>query len=143
MKKTILGLMALVVLATSCKKEDTEQAQPVTTEAVMGAYNITKVEATISGIRGDMTAQWYSDNGMGECAKDDITTFQSNGVYDVSEGNIACDPVNETSGTWSVSNGAMQVDGEPVEVEFFSGRTLRMALAYNGTDKIIYTYTRK
>ena len=98
---------------------------------------------TISGIRGDMTAQWYSDNGMGECAKDDITTFQSNGVYDVSEGNIACDPVNETSGTWSVSNGAMQVDGEPVEVEFFSGRTLRMALAYNGTDKIIYTYTRK
>lgn len=135
--------MALVVLSTSCKKEDKEESQPVTTEAVMGAYTVTKVEMLVSGIRGDVTAEWFSNSGMGECSKDNITTFQNNGVYDVSEGNVACNPANETSGTWSVQNGGMQMDGEVVEVEFFSGRTLRMALAYNGTDKIIYTYTRK
>ena len=143
MKKAILGLMALVVLSTSCKKEDTEESQPVTTEAVMGAYTITKVELTMSGIRGDVTNEWYGDNGMGACAKDDITSFLTNGIYDLSEGNVACDPATETSGTWSVTNGAMQMDGEAVEVEFFSGRTLRMAMAYNASDKIIYTYTRK
>ena len=144
MKKTILGLMAFVAITTtSCTKEDKEEAQPVTTEAVMGAYTITKVEATIGGVRGDMTATYFSNNGVGECAKDDITTFAANGIYTETEGTVMCDPATDNTGTWAIENGTLKMNAEMVEVDFFSGRTLRISEVYNGTDKIFITYTRK
>lgn len=144
MKKTILGLVAFVALATtSCTKENKEEAQPATTEAVTGAYTITKVEATVNGVRGDMTSTYFSNNGVGECAKDDITTFAANGMYTETEGTVMCNPPTNNTGTWAIENGTLKMNTETLEIEYFSGRTLRISEIYNGTDKIYITYSRK
>ena len=147
MKKAMLGLMAFVVLATtSCKKEDMEPPVPLTSEALIGHYTITKIESSIGGMRGNITDQMYSKDFMGECARDNVTSFLSTGVYEVTEGNVSCDPPADEIGTWSIGeDGSMKMDMEPVEVEFFSGKTLRVAflMPNSTTDKFIFTYTRK
>ena len=99
MKKIIMialiGAIA-VVSFQSCKKDDSGSSS---SGSVEGSW--IQVGATSDGVN-----TWNDPDEWDDCEKDDVTTFKSDGKYEVDEGATKCDPadpqINE-SGTWSLS----------------------------------------
>lgn len=143
----------VALLLASCGKEavEPEKEEPenkpetITKEAVIGTYVITKVEASASGKRSDITNDWFGSYA-GECSKDDVTQFKPDNSFVVMDGTIACDETTDDTGTWDVINAtALRWDADTATIEAFNSATLRIVspVYSSAQNKIIFTYTRK
>jgi hypothetical protein len=99
MKKVfILFGLALVVLV-SCKKSNNDCN--LSSASILGNYKITSMFETSNG----QTIDVFNDSTYTEpCSKDDIFTFNSNGVFTQSEGAVSCSPSNTFSANWSLNS---------------------------------------
>lgn len=130
MKKVFFALSALVVLATACGKDD-EKAVTPTKDNLVGSYKTTKLTMTSNGQTVDIT---NNDMFTESCERDDIIKLNSTGTYDVVDAGVQCDPTSDDSGTWSLTNSTtLTLDGAPVTIKSFNGKTLEIEESYSGT----------
>jgi hypothetical protein len=121
MKKTILSVIVLTVLITSCKKEEsTPGSCTVSSTSLTGTYKPTglKYKASSSAPEQDFFAMLES------CEKDDIIKLNSNGTMDYQDVNSVCTPSGSYSSTWSFSGTTFTMDGTPGTIQSFNCKTL-------------------
>lgn len=131
MKKLLIITSALVVVFSSCKKDDPLPTCNLDNNGILGGYKVTSIlyKANATAPELDIFALYDA------CEKDDIITFVSNGVYTVTEGATSCTPTNADSGTWSLSGSTLTLDGtEGGVVSNFScsGFTMTQTIASTG-----------
>ena len=148
-----LGVLATCVLA-SCHKKDgalpptdetTTPPQEVTKENLIGSYLVTKVEGRTSAQRSDITDTWFSSYA-GNCAKDDLTTFNPDESFIVQDGTMVCNESTDDTGTWKLLNKTqLKIDSDTAEIEAFTGSILRIVspIYSSAQGDIIFTYTRQ
>lgn len=146
MKSTLTAFLAIVLFAAVSCKNEKDAPREVTPENLAGSYKITKIEVKVGGVKEDVTAEWFSNEIEGECAKDNITTFSPNGTFMVAEGTLNCNDRRLDKGTWAVTNrNTINVDDLPVTVDIFTDKTLTIVEDYSSANmqsQIIKTYTR-
>ncbi|MBK8502717.1 MAG: hypothetical protein IPL46_11140 [Saprospiraceae bacterium] len=101
MKTTMLLIMSILLLASSCRK-DNEDAIDRSKMLTEGAWQINAltIEPAIDWF-GTTVTNVYAQ--LPSCVKDNLTIFKTNGVVNYDEGSSKCDP-NEpqtTTGTWA------------------------------------------
>lgn len=123
MKKTILALSMLVVLA-SCKKDKDEPAAITPTVAnLTGNYKITA--STMTG--GGSTVDIFNNDMFYEpCMRDDIYRLNANMSYAITDAGTVCNPPGDYSGgTWALtSTSTIDMDGEEFTIKSWNGTTL-------------------
>ncbi len=115
MKKTILGLMAVVTIFASCKKDKTEASLPVTKENVTGSYTIVSVTSkTAATPEKDVT-----NDIMEPCEKDDVIMPKVNNEMEYLDAGTKCDPDGSYSDTWSLA-------GDVISADSYSGKVISL-----------------
>ncbi|MFN3446535.1 MAG: hypothetical protein ACK44D_12405 [Bacteroidia bacterium] len=97
MKKTILGVILLTALVSSCKKNEGAKTESKTDILVKSAWTMdsygvdTNMDLILTG----------SENETMACTKDDTYSFSANGTLVRNHGSLKCssEPATET-GTW-------------------------------------------
>ncbi len=97
MKKIVLGLISLTLLATACKKD--KDAPAITVQNVAGNYKITAATSTPSA--GGQTTDEYAL--FMSCEKDDVYKLSASGTFEYADAGEICDPAGDWSGDWSIS----------------------------------------
>ena len=155
MRKSYLALsvLAVFILASCHKKEEalppteetTTTVPEVTKENIIGSYLITKVEGRTSAQRSDITDTWFSSYA-GNCAKDDLTTFNPDESFIVQDGTMVCDESTDDTGTWKLlSKTQLKIDSDTAEIEAITSSSLRIVSPVYSSPQgdIIFTYTRQ
>ncbi len=123
MKKVILGLFALTLIATSCKKG--KDAPAITKENLAGSYKLTALSAKFGSLpEADVFAE------MEACEQDDIYKFNLDNSFDILDAGTACDPTTEYSSDWALSGTQITIDGEVATVTNWDGTTLEVTGSY-------------
>ena len=121
MKKLLIGLFALSLLATACKKD---KAVPITKENIAGSYKV--------------TAAVYKETGMAEedsyldwpaCEKDDIEKFILDGAYQHIDAGSVCDPAQDSESTWTLVGETLTIGEQSYAVSKFDGSTMELTLS--------------
>ena len=120
MKKTLIAFVAIVSLATSCKKEK-EEAKAVTKENVAGTYKIASVKMQLNGgAEQDITSTYYD-----ACELDDQQTLKTDMTYLNVDAGTQCMPAGDITGTWDLPNSTTIVlDGFSFTIKSFTGTQL-------------------
>lgn len=121
---TLLVFAAAMVAISSCKKDDNNSSTPsnnATKKELLTAKKWKGTGLTLGG--ADVWAQ------LDDCDKDDIHTFQANGVYIEDEGATKCgpsDPQVITTSTWAfIENDTKLVyDGDTAKINELSSTKL-------------------
>jgi hypothetical protein len=124
MKKTLLSTLTLSIILFSCSKDDIDSKPE---ELTNGSWKLT-------GYQTDYDKDGvYEENTyamLGDCQKDNIHTFLSNGDVTQDEGPSKCDDASPqtTTLTWSFQdNGAsLQWGGVKHTIEELSATTLKL-----------------
>lgn len=143
MKKVLFALSALVILATSCKKDKDDDAQVTpTTQNLAGTYKVTKIEMQVTGQPAvDMTSQFNSQ--LEPCQKDNVHKLNADLTYQWVDAGTKCDPDESYSDTWSLTNSTtIVVDDATYTIKSFNGSTLVLSEDMGGA-ATIYTYVKQ
>jgi hypothetical protein len=142
MKKVLFALSALVVLASSCKK-DKDDDGPVTPtkENLVGSYKITKVELASGGQTANFTSTYFEQ--FEPCNRDNIEKLNADNTYQWVNAGTKCNPETVYSDTWSFTNSTtIVIDGDTYTIKSYNGKDL--VLSENmGSAETIYTYTKQ
>lgn len=104
MKLKTLAPAVLLFLFTACKKDKVTSCEKTMAD-IAGTYTVVKLEIGISGVFTDIT------NELEPCEKDDKLILNSNGTSTYQDLGLACDPPENSSGTWSIDgSGKMTID---------------------------------
>lgn len=104
MKLKILVPAVLLLLFTACKKDKVTSCDK-TMAAIAGTYTVVKLEVGISGSFQDITSQ------LEACQTDDKLILNANGTSTYQDLGVACDPPENSSGTWNIdASGKMTID---------------------------------
>lgn len=142
MKKTLFALAALVVLASSCKKDKDDDA-PVTptNENIVGTYKTSKIVVKNSTGEADITNDMLSL--MDACDRDNLHKFNSNNTYEWVDAGTKCSPESTYSDTWTLTNTTtFEFDGETYTIKSFNGKELQLSQNLGGAE-YIYTITKQ
>lgn len=155
MNKIYVVLSVMLLGAAACNKpehEDTQnpdnpdnQPKEVTKEAIAGSYVVSKVESRNGSRRADFTNTWFSSYA-GDCAKDDVTTFNPDNSFVVLDGTVSCDESTDDTGTWKLlSQTQLKIDTDTAAIEELTATTLRIVhpIYSSARADLIFTYTRK
>ncbi len=146
MKKIIIYISALIIL-NSCRKDKIKEINcEITTSNLIGFNKITDVK--FSAGNTNVGSVINNPTYFAQCRKDDQMALGLNGFYSVSEGAVVCNPRNNnSSGTWSLTNGnTLNITGnfenEKFIIENFTCITmdLKITLPLPNTNTT-YTYT--
>lgn len=130
MRRVLFALSALVILATSCKKDKDDGPVTPTKENLTGSYKITKMEATINGQSQEVTSQYYD-----ACELDDIHKLNADNTYQWLDAGVKCNPTEDYSDFWSLTNSTtIVVDGYIYTIKSFDGKTLVLSESYQGSE---------
>lgn len=138
MKKVILSLSVITLLATSCKKEKDEQTSVTPTkENLTGSYMLSKITAKYgSSEEQPVTEQLYQ-----ACERDDIYKLNADLTYQVVDAGAKCD--TDHSDTWSLTNAStIIIDDVTYTIRKFDGKALELVMDLNGATMIEY-YTKQ
>lgn len=125
-----LALVILVAASFSACKKDKDEDVALTKENLAGTYKVTGL--TVAG--QEAFNQWYTD-----CEKDDLYKLNADLSYAYVDAGTSCGNGDE-SGTWSISDKKIVIDGAEGTVEKFDGKTLIISAPYQGvTWKTTYT----
>lgn len=140
MKKVVCALSAMVLLATSCKKDNEEGPVTPTKENLTGSYKITKMQAGSGNQFMDITAQDWAE----ECQKDDIHKLNVDNTYQSVDASTKCSPEGGESGTWSLTNSTtIVIDGETLTIRSFDGKNLEVSYVEPFTSMTFVTTYQK
>lgn len=122
MKKAILALSMLVVLA-SCKKDKNDDPITPTKENLTGTYKITAATITSGGSTVDV---FNNDVFFEACDRDDVYKLNADLSYDIQDAGVVCSPDNNyTGGTWALVNAtSIDIDGDVYTIKSWNGKTL-------------------
>lgn len=143
MRKMLLACSALVILATSCKKDKDDDA-PVTptVQNLAGTYKVTKIEMQVTGQPAvPITDQFNSQ--LEPCQKDNVHKLNADLTYQWVDAGTKCDPDESYADTWSLTNSTtIVVDDATYTIKSFNGTTLQLS-EDNGMGSTIYTYVKQ
>jgi hypothetical protein len=139
-RKTLLAICAVCtsLFLTACHKENKEEdISTVTKEHIAGTYKVTSLLYTPAG-GAQVDVLPLVDN----CQKGVKQTFNTDMTYQL---DIACDPTNNQSGTWSLpSTTKIMINDIEADILSFDGHTLKLSTSNfpgaNGT--VIETMTK-
>ncbi len=122
MKKAILALSMLVVLA-SCKKDKNDEQITPTKENLTGSYKMTAATLASGGTSVDI---FNNPTFFEACDRDDIYKLNADLTYEIVDAGMVCNPDNNyTGGTWSlVSTTSINIDGDVYTIKSWNGKTL-------------------
>ncbi len=141
MKKSILAFSLLAILFTACEKDKDEEEQPVavTTASISGTYTLGAVTAKANG-SGEVSQDDYYES----CQKDNKITLNANGSAEFIDAGVKCDPPEDETGSWSLTNNntKINIDGEEFTIQSFDGKVLKAGETFtlNGVN-FTYTFT--
>jgi hypothetical protein len=121
MKKIILVAVILLVMVSSCKKEDSTPAPCLTDiSSIAGIYKITvaKYKASSSSPEQDFFATLLA------CEKDNIIKLNANGTADYQDAGTVCTPNSTYSSTWSLNGSSITMDGSTGTIQLFDCKKL-------------------
>lgn len=140
MRKLLFALSALVLVATSCKKDKDDEPVTPTKENLTGSYKVTKMEGISSGSTTDL---FNNPNWTEPCEKDDIHKLNADNSYQWVDAGTKCDPPGDYEDTWSLTNSTtIVIDGYSATIKSFNGRTLVLSENFMGTE-IVTTYAKQ
>ena len=109
MKKSIITAVALLILFSACKKNQTNTTTcNLDAAGITGSFNLTSFLVKSSSSSPEVDYVLYYN----ACQKDDIYSFNADGTYVVSEGATSCSPTNASTQSWSLSNTSLTINGE-------------------------------
>ena len=124
MKKLIV--LTLVFLAFySCKKDknsDTGTSCHTDIASISGSYKITAY--TYKETPSSPEEDYYDIIFPEACERDNVLALNANGTYQLSDAGIACSPVINDNGTWTLSGNTFTKDGDATTIESFDCKTL-------------------
>jgi hypothetical protein len=126
MKQHLIAGLALLLLATSCKKDDDDGCD-INTNTIAGTYTLQSL--TVSGI--DARDVFFDD-----CEQDNEIVLNANGTYQSVDAGVACDPPGNASGNWNLSGNLLSIDllPETLTLEDFDCTNLRGSATYMGQE---------
>ena len=105
MKTKILIPAVLLLLATSCQKEESSTNCDKTVASIAGTYSIQKFEVRTNGVFLNVTSQ------LDPCQLDDKLSLNLNGTTTYVDLGVVCSPSGNSNGNWSISStGKMTID---------------------------------
>lgn len=131
MKKVLLGLCALTIMATSCKKDGDESSRAQVTptpESLAGTYSITKrVIKTESMETDDTNSSWVSP-----CMRDNLHKLNADMTYEMFDTNLKCDPDASFTNTWNLnSTTSITINGRSSRIDSYDGKDLVVSIDYS------------
>lgn len=127
----LFTVLALLAVATSCKKDKTEPES--TPQNIEGVYKITGMQAKAGSAKVDVYDQ------LTECQKNDTWGFQEDGTFLFGGAAIADCADGDYSGTWSLNNKTFTVSTEQnttaYHLESFNGQKLVLSTAGTVNDE--------
>jgi len=143
MKKSLLIVIASLLIL-SCKKDKGDKNNCTTdTASITGAYKITAVTYKASSTASEI--DYFDILFPDACERDDTYTFSLNGGYTIDDTGLVCSPASDDNGTWSVSGNIMTIDGDAVDIKSFDCKYLVIVNSDTQTsgDKLTLTLTRQ
>ena len=121
----LIALSAFAMLLAGCEKDEEDQAE-LTMTSLAGTYKVLSMTAQFgtSGPAIDIYSQ------MDACQKDDSQVLNANGTYSYMDDGTECSPSNDATGTWSVVNTTITMDGDTYTIESFDGDKLTVSSPY-------------
>lgn len=137
----IFAVTVIVGLAACHKKDKTESKTSI---LMSGSWIVT---AATHDNDGNGTYETDDFAGFPTCFKDNIWTFQGNGVLQMDEGSTKCDPGDPQSDatTWQLTNTetTLVIDGESYSIEELSNVTLRFKQVLAGNRSSMVTFRKR
>src|SRR4030095_1639903 len=127
MKKIISSILLEALFISSCKDESVPMCK-TDVISISGSYRITA--ATYKANPSSSEENYYDVLLPDTCQKDNVYTFHTDGTFELKDSGAVCFPPRDGSGTWSVSNSDIVVDGAPTVIESFDCKTL----IFSGSD---------
>src|SRR6476620_1957528 len=120
MKKLLLSLSLINLLAVISCSPDKELAPALTKEALAGDYQITAITAKSASTEWDVSEFYLED-----CERDDIIHFKTDLTFEVTDEGIKCNPPSNDSGPWDIINDhTIFLDDDDAEVKKWDGKVL-------------------
>ena len=141
MKKTSFIVLSAIILF-SCKKD--KETCIVNAASISGSYKITA--ATYKANATATETDYYTTLFPDACERDDVYTFNANGIYQIADVGIVCSPSGDDDGTWGFSgNNSLLIDGDAVILESFDCKKLILVNTDTQTagDRLKLTLTRQ
>lgn len=115
--KTILALMAITLLFSCKKKEDEKKETPKTTDtiSIVGKWKClsAKGDKPIGyDVDGKPIYDFYEENVLPDCRRDDLTIFLEQKILDIEEGVTKCNSTDDQlirSGIWSIKSDTLHM----------------------------------
>ena len=104
----ILAFSLLLILSSSCKKDDDAPTCPFTVAGVTGSYTLTSMlyRTTPNGsdtqIIGSLPA----------CKRDDVLTLNANGLYFIQDVGVTCGGGGSIAGSWTITSNTISFEGD-------------------------------
>jgi hypothetical protein len=134
MKKLILSLCVMSLLAGSCNKDDDKPSTITpTVQNLSASYKISKI-AFISG----STETPVPNSIFEECRRDDLHKLNLNLTFELVDAGVQCNPSGSKTGSWSLSGNAIVIDGFNGTIRKFDGTNLEVTGSYFGQSAVIY-----
>ena len=123
MKRISLVAVMLSLVMFSCKKSD--KTCDLNAANLAGSYKISavKYKADASTPEVDEFALYPA------CEKDDVTAFNTNGTYTVTDAGAVCMPAGNDNGVWSLSGNTINIDTEVGTVTYFDCKGMTITIA--------------
>ena len=140
MKKLLLGLFSLSLVATACKKS--KDAPAVTKENLAGSYKITSIKASING------SPFVDADYRDACQKDDIIELKADNTYSYHDAGTVCNPAGDATGTWQLDGNTISSPDETEmngDITSFDGSSMEITVntTDGGTSMTIKTTLKK
>ena len=142
MKKVIFLTALTVLFITACSKKDTTISK--TQLLTSGTWKLT---AVVSDNDADGTYETDDYTGFPDCYKDNFYSFHTNGVLEMNEGPLKCDPTDPQTETtnWQLINNDVNlvIWNDTWEVLELTNTTLKWKEAYPGGRSGLVTFTKR
>ena len=143
MKKLIV-LSLVFLMFYSCKKDkDAGTSCKTDIASISGSYKITAY--TYKESPSSSEEDYYNILFPDPCERDNVLILNANGTYQLTDAGIACSPVMDDNGIWSLSGNTFTKDGEATTIESFNCKTLVLVVTDTQTsgDKLKITLVKQ
>jgi hypothetical protein len=144
MKKLLVALFSLILLATACKKgnDTSKDAADITVENIAGSYKITSIKSSVSG--SPFVPADYRD----ACQKDDVIELKADNNYAYHDLGTVCQPAGDITGLWQLDGTTISCPNDDQmngEITSFNGSTMELTLTSTegGISMIVKTTLKK
>ena len=145
MKKLIV-LSIVLVIFYSCKKDKSPNPAAtcqISVASISGSYKITSY--TYKETPSSAEVDYYAFLFPEACERDNVLTLNANGTYQLTDAGIACSPLVNENGNWSLIGNLLEKDGGTTTIESFNCKNLVLVVMNTQTvgDKLKITLVKQ